>query len=64
MATNVATAAVNRGSSDILAIPQASEPCLNQAYCMGESMRTLAQSKLNASITIGNGPDMYDGNGQ
>lgn len=67
MESNFASAAVDRRAGDqegdILDVPRASEACLNQAYCMGNSMRDTAQRALDASIKVGNGPDMYDNDG-
>ena len=65
--TNVASEAVDRRAddqeADVLAVPQSSEPSLNQQHCASGSMRATAQKALDASITIGCGPDMYDDDG-
>jgi hypothetical protein len=61
MATNVASPAVANPVGDLLAVPQASERSLNQPSDTG--MRSHAQQALDASLTIGNGPDQYDQDG-
>jgi hypothetical protein len=57
---NIAQPAVDRRADsevDLLAIPQASERTLTQN--LGDvGMRTHAQESLNASLTIGRGPDL------
>ena len=57
---NIAQPVVDRRADsevDLLAIPQASERTLTQN--LGDvGMRTHAQESLNASLTIGRGPDL------
>ena len=58
---NVAAAATDRRNNynqvDMTQIPQASEPTLNQN--LGDiGMRTHAQESMNASLTVGRGPDL------
>jgi len=58
---NVAAAATDRRNNfnqlDMMRIPQSSEPTLNQN--LGDiGMRTHGQEAMNASLTIGRGPDL------
>ena len=63
---NVSAAATDRRNNfnevDLLQVPQATERTLNQN--LGDvGMRTHAQESLNASLTVGRGPDMNRPNG-
>jgi hypothetical protein len=52
---------VTNDDSQLLDVPQSLERSLNQPCCMADNMRSTAQAKLDASLVVGNGPDMYDG---